>query len=140
MALSRPPLKMMKIKFFHRCPLIVVFVVVIAASFGVSCSQSKQTQILSETEKIATEYPDSALAILESIDPSDLKADSLRAKLYYLKAYGHMSCHRSMVGDSLITFAHNYYRGKDIVKDVRSGIALAWYRSWAGDTPDSIAL
>lgn len=84
MALSRPPLKMMKIKFFHRCPLIVVFVVVIAASFGVSCSQSKQTQILSETEKIATEYPDSALAILESIDPSDLKADSLRAKILFL--------------------------------------------------------
>jgi len=93
-----------------------------------------------ETEKIATEYPDSALAILESIDPSDITADSLKAKLYYLKAYGHMSCHRSMVGDSLITFAHNYYRGKDIVKDVRSGIALAWYRFWAGDTPDSIAL
>lgn len=119
---------------------MVVFVAFIAASIGVSCSHSKQTQILSETEKITTEYPDSALAILESIDPSDLKADSLKAKLYYLKAYGHMSCHRSMVGDSLITFAHNYYRGKDIVKDVRSGIALAWYRSWAGDTPDSIAL
>ena len=116
---------------------MVVFVAFIVASIGVSCSHSKQPQILSEVEKIATEYPDSALAILESIDSSDITADSLKAKLYYLKAYGHMSCHRSMVGDSLITFAHNY---KDIVKDVRSGIALAWYRFWAGDTPDSIAL
>lgn len=118
---------------------MVVFVAFIAASLGVSCSHSKQTQILSEAEKIATEYPDSALAILEQIDPSDITADSLKAKLYYLKAYGHMSCHRSMVGDSLITSAHNYYSGKDIVKDVRSGIALAWYRFWAGDTPGSIA-
>lgn len=84
--------------------------------------------------------PDSALAILEAIDLSDLKADSLRAKVHFLKAYGHMSRNRSMIGDSLISFAHNYYRGKDIVKDIRSGMALAWYKFWVGDTPGSIAM
>lgn len=112
-----------------------------ATTFGVSCSHSHQhTQIISEAERIANEYPDSALNILESIDPSDLKADSLKAKYHYLKAYGHMKRNRSMIGDSLISFAHNYYRGKDIVKDIRSGTALAFYKFWIGDTPGSIAM
>lgn len=112
-----------------------------ATTFGVSCSHSHQhTQIISEAERIANEYPDSALNILESIDPSDLKADSLKAKYHYLKAYGHMKRNSSMIGDSLISFAHNYYRGKDIAKDIRSGTALAFYKFWIGDTPGSIAM
>lgn len=108
---------------------------------AVSCSHSgQQAQILSEAEEIVCEYPDSALTILEAIDPSDFKGDSLKAKFYYLKAYGHMKCNRSMISDSLISSAHNYYRGKDIVKDMRSGLAFAWYKFWVGDTGGSIAI
>lgn len=95
---------------------------------------------LDKAEQLMRSNPDSALAILESIDHADIKADSLKAKLYYLKAYGHMSSNRSMIADSLISFAHNYYRGKDIVKDMRSGLALAWYKFWIGDTSGSIAM
>lgn len=95
---------------------------------------------LDKAEQLMRSNPDSALAILESIDHADIKADSLKAKLYYLKAYGHKSRNRSMIEDSLITFAHKYYRGKDIVKDIRSGIALAFYKFWVGDTPGSIAM
>ncbi len=84
--------------------------------------------------------PDSAMTILESIDQYDFKSDSLKAKFHYLKAYGHMKLNRSMVGDSLISFAHNYYRGKDIVKDMRSGTAFAFYKFWVGDTPGSITM
>lgn len=108
---------------------------------GVSCSPSgQQAQILSEAEEIVCEYPDSALTILESIEPSDLKVDSLKVKYRYLQAYGHMMSHRSMISDSLISSAHNYYRGKDIVKDIRSGTAFACYKFWVGDTPGSIAM
>lgn len=95
---------------------------------------------LDKAEQLMRSNPDSALAILESIDHADIKADPLKAKLYYLKAYGHMSRNRSMIADSLISFAHNYYRGKDIVKDMRSGLALAWYKFWIGDTSGSIAM
>ena len=107
-----------------------------------SCSRtvSRQKKEISQAEQLMRSNPDSALAILEAIDLSDLKADSLRAKVHFLKAYGHMSRNRSMIGDSLISFAHNYYRGKDIVKDIRSGMALAWYKFWVGDTPGSIAM
>ena len=106
-----------------------------------SCSKSMSHDTsLDKAEQLMRSNPDSALAILESIDHADIKADPLKAKLYYLKAYGHMSRNRSMIEDSLITFAHKYYRGKDIVKDIRSGIALAFYKFWVGDTQGSIAM
>lgn len=117
--------------------ILFAFVLCIA-----SCSKpmSRYDKEISHAEHLMRSNPDSALTILEAIDPSDIHADSLRAKLHYLKAYGHMSRNRSMIGDSLISFAHNYYRGKDIVKDMRSCLALAWYKFWVGDTPGSIAM
>lgn len=107
-----------------------------------SCTKSTSwyDKEINQAEQLMQDNPDSALSILESIDLSDLKNDSLRAKYYYLKAYGDMSSNRSMIGDSLISFAHNYYRGKDIVKDIRSGTAVAWYKFWRGDSSGSIAM
>ena len=116
----------------------LLFVIVALAS----CSkpEARHDREIGQAERLMECNPDSALAILEAIDPSDLKVDSLKAKFHYLKAYGHMSANRSMVGDSLISFAHNYYRGKDIVKDIRSGMAYAWYKFWVSDTRGSIAM
>lgn len=107
-----------------------------------SCSESESWhgKEIDRAERRMADSADSALIILDKIDPSDLKEDSLQAKYHFLKAYGHMKQNRSMIGDSLISFAHNYYRGKDIVKDIRSGIALAFYKFWVGDTPWSITM
>lgn len=119
---------------------IIYLLLVIVALASCSKSESRYDKEISQAERLMPGNPDSALAILESIDLSDLKVDSLRAKIHYLMAYGHMKANRSMVSDSLIAFAHNYYRGKDIVKDIRSGTALAFYKFWVGDTPGSIAM
>lgn len=51
-----------------------------------------------------------------------------------------MRQNRSMIGDSLIAYSHNYYRGKDIVRDMRSGMTLAWYRFWVGDMSGAISM
>ena len=118
--------------------IYLLLVIVILASC--SKTEPREDTKISLAEQLMVSNPDSALAILEAIDPSDLKIDSLKAKFYYLMAYGHVRRNRSMVEDSLITFAHKYYRGKDIVKDMRSGIALAFYKFWVGDTPGSIAM
>lgn len=80
------------------------------------------------------------MSILDAIDPSELTVDSLKAKYHFLKAWGHMRQNRSMIGDSLIVYAHNFYRGKDIVSDIRSGITLAWYKFWVGDMPGAISM
>lgn len=113
---------------------------VIAVIVSCSVSKSRHEEKIRQAENLMQSNPDSALSILETIDPSEIEADSFKAKLIYLKAYGHMKANRSMVGDSLIPFARNYYRGKDIVKDMRSGVAFAWYKFWVGDTPGSIAM
>jgi len=78
------------------------------------------------------------MSMLDAVEPLELDVDSIRAKYHYLKAYGHMRQNRSMIGDSLITFAHSYYRDKYVVRDIRSGTALAWYKFWAGDMPKAI--
>ncbi len=115
----------------------------VLAALGVaSClkSMSRYNEDLDRAEKLMRSNPDSALTILDAIDPSELKQDSLQAKYHYLKGYIHLSRNRSMIGDSLIRVAHEYYRGKDVVRDVRSGMVLAWYKFWVGDTPGALSM
>lgn len=118
-----------------------IFIAVIAFAIA-SCSKSDSLydRDIARAEHAMQVNADSALSILEAIDPSELKADSLRAKYHYLRAYGHMRRDRSMIGDSLISYAHDYYRGKDVVRDIRSGMAFAWYKFWGGDTPGAMAM
>lgn len=119
----------------------ILYILVVAVCFF-SCSRSgtRQRDIIGAAEKVMRTNPDSAMAMLDAIDRSELKIDSLRARYYYLQAYGHMRQNRSMIGDSLIAFAHDYYRGKNPERDMRSGAAYAWYKFWVGDTPGAIAV
>jgi len=95
---------------------------------------------IDRAEKIMSTNADSALSIVDAIDPSELKIDSLRAKYHFIRGYSHMSRNRSLIGDSLIRYAHDYYRGKDIVRDIRSGIVFAWYKFWVGDTHGALLM
>lgn len=111
--------------------------------FGiVSCSKSmsQYNEEIDRAEKLMQSSVDSALSVLDAIEPSELKIDSLRAKYHFLKGYAHLAGNRSMIGDSLVRYAYDYYRGKDIVRDIRSSIVFAWYKFWSGDTPGSLAM
>ncbi len=125
----------------HLMKHIYIFIIV-AISVIASCSgpASRYDRDLNEIERMMPVNADSALTLLDAMDLSDIDVDSLRARYIYLKAYGHMRRNRSMIADSLISFAHSYYRGRDIVKDVRSGMAFAWYRFWVGDTQGAIGM
>jgi len=117
---------------------LIAFVYVCAVSC--SRSESQYNDVIGEAETLMQTNADSAMLILDAIEPSELTVDSIRARYHYLKAYGHMLQNRSMIGDSLISFAHNYYRGKDVVKDMRSSMAFAWYKFWTGDMPGAIGM
>lgn len=121
--------------------LIYVLVAIIALGTA-SCSKSmsQYDKEIDQAEKMMLSNPDSALSMLDAIDASELKIDSLRAKYHFIKGYGHLKRNRSMIGDSLIVYAHDYYRGKDLVRDIRSGIVLAWYKFWIGDTPGAMTM
>ena len=121
----------------------LIYILMVIVAFGIaSCSKpmSRYNEELDNTENLMRSNPDSALSILDAIDPSELKQDSLQAKYHYLRGYIHLSRNRSMIGDSLIRVAHEYYRGKDVVRDVRSGMVLAWYKFWVGDTPGALTM
>lgn len=121
----------------------IIYLLIAILAFAISsCSKSnsRYNRDIDNAEKVMQSKADSALSILGTIDPSELKVDSIRAKYHYLLAYGHMRCNRSMIGDSLISYAHEYYRGKDVVRDIRSGMAFAWYKFWVGDTPGAMAM
>lgn len=121
----------------------IIYLLAAILAFAISScsnSNSQYNRDIENAEKILKANTDSALSILESIDPSEIKVDSIRAKYHYLMAYGHMRCNRSMIGDSLISYAHEYYRGKDAVRDIRNGMAFAWYKFWVGDTPGAMAM
>lgn len=121
--------------------LIYVLVATVALSTA-SCSKSmsQYDKEIDRAEKMMHSNPDSALSMLDAIDASELKIDSLRAKYHFIKGYGHLKRNRSMIGDSLIRIAHEYYRGKDVVRDVRSSMVLAWYKFWVGDTPGALSM
>lgn len=121
--------------------LIHVLVAIVALGTA-SCSKSmsQYDKEIDQAEKMMLSNPDNALSMLDAIDASELKIDSLRAKYHFIKGYGHLKRNRSMIGDSLIIYAHDYYRGKDLVRDIRSGIALAWYKFWIGDTPGAMTM
>ncbi len=122
--------------------IVLYFVCTVIALCFASCtnSYSRDLSQLNEAEQLMDINVDSAMTILDYIDPSYLKADSTQAKYHYLRAFGHMRQNRSMIGDSLIAFAHNYYSGIDVVRDIRTGTAYAWYKFWVGDTPGAIAM
>ena len=104
------------------------------AGFVVSCSHSQQhAQIISDAERIADEYPDSALALLVGIDPAELTQDSIKAKYYYVLASTHDRQSHVALSDSMIGFSNDYYRGKDLKRSIRSATLLATYKFRVGE-------
>lgn len=118
-----------------------LWILVIMAVGMISCSRSEQhRQILSEAERIVSVYPDSALLILEELDPKDLKADSLRALYAVVVCTAHKMGETSMVADSLIEFAFEYYKDKDLKSFLQAGDLYAMHRFWIGDGDGSLGL
>lgn len=120
---------------------MLMFVAVFVACIGVSCSHSQQhAQIISDAERIADEQPDSALALLNNIDVSEIDADSLKAFYYMVKASAHKANESSMVSDSLIRFSFEYYKNRDYIRFLRSSDLYALHLFWSGSGKKSLAL
>lgn len=127
------------IKLGRWLPMAMVTGMIVLSACG--HTQRHFDRILTEVERgIEAGRVDSALNLLDEIDIVDLKHDSLRAKYVYLQAQAHLLLDRSMVGDSLIGMAHEYYRGKELTKDIRSGSLTALYKFWTGDVAGATSM
>jgi len=101
----------------------------------VACSRpsSYYNDIIVNAELVAAENPDSALSMLEIIEPSELSADSIKAKYYYVMALAHDRRDHVMLSDSMIQYSADYYRDKDLDRAMKSATLLAFYKYWRGD-------
>lgn len=129
------------LKFIYRNYITLIFVALFVACIGVSCSKSEQyPRIISDAESIADEFPDSALALLEKVDPGELKQDSIRARYYYVLASAHDRQDRVALSDSMIGFSNNYYIGKDLKRSIRSATLLASYKYHIGERETALMM
>lgn len=116
-----------------------VLTVMVGAVLVASCGKDGNEK-LQQAMQVLDERPDSALALVTDIDPSELKADSLKALYYLVKASVHKASESSMAADSLVRFSFEYYRNRDINRFVRSADLYALHRFWAGDGKGSLEL
>ncbi len=118
-----------------------VWILVLVAIGMISCSRSaQQRQVISEAERIVYSYPDSALHLLEDIDPKDLKDDCLMGLYAIVVGTAHKVGENSMVADSLTRFAFEYYRDKDFKRFLQAGDLYALHKFWLGDGNGSLSL
>ncbi|MDE6655029.1 MAG: hypothetical protein K2K37_11665, partial [Muribaculaceae bacterium] len=75
--------------------LYMMFAVMALCVASCTDSASRYNKEINDAERLMQTNADSAMAILDVIDPSNLKVDSLRAKYHYLLAFGHMRQNRS---------------------------------------------
>ena len=122
-------------------PLIYLVLIALLAIFA-SCSKSgsQYDNELSQAERLMENNPDSALAILEAIDPAELTVDSVKAKYYYVMAFAHDGQSRIALSDSMISFSNEYYRDKNIRRSIRSATLLASYKFHVGKRHTALGL
>ncbi len=127
-------MKLLSMKYIAHVLTVMVGAVLVA-----SCGKDGNEK-LQQAMQVLDERPDSALALVTDIDPSELKADSLKALYYLVKASVHKASESSMAADSLVRFSFEYYRNRDINRFVRSADLYALHRFWAGDGKGSLEL
>lgn len=118
-----------------------IWILILVAVGMISCSRSaQQRKVLSEAERLVSSYPDSALLILDDIDPNDLNEDSLKALYAIIVGTAHKTSENSMVTDSLTRFAFEYYRDNDFKRFLQAGDLYALHKFWLGEGNGSLSL
>lgn len=121
--------------------LVFLFLIVLVEVFA-SCSKpmTAYDQKITLAEKLMESNPDSALTVLETIEPAELTVDSVKAKYYYVMAFAHDVQSRIAFSDSLISFSNEYYRGKDLRRSVRCATLLASYKFRIGERATALEI
>ena len=119
-----------------------IFLIIITLTLiSVSCSHSERyRQILSDAERIVHTNPDSALTLINDIEPADIKTDSLKALYYLVKASIHKEKENSMASDSLVRFSFEYYKNRDRNRFAQSADFYALHQFWVGERRHSLEL
>lgn len=101
-------------KLLHRYPLLLMLVAFIVASVAVSCDSNPEIdRQLTKAEKIMEQHPDSAYMILKGVDYEDLSTREQKARYALIHAKANMYMGYSLVTDTIIPVAVNFYKDND---------------------------
>lgn len=122
----------------HSIYVFLIFAVFVIAS----CSKpmGRYERDIDVAERLIPVNADSALAILEAIDPAELSVDSIKAKYFYVLASAHDHQDHFAFSDSMLSFANDYYRDKDLKHSIRSTTLLATYRFRIGQRDEAVRM
>lgn len=120
------------------CAMALILSMLIMSSC--SKSMSHYDKEISLAEKLMENYPDSALTILEVIDPVELTVDSVKAKYYYVMAFAHDGQSRIALSDSLISFSNEFFRDTNLKRSIRSATLLASYKFRIGERATALEM
>lgn len=113
--------------------IIWIFIMGIVCLLSCTRQQSHYNEIIDNAELVIYDNPDSALSLLESIEPLELKVDSIKAKYYYVMALAHDTQGNLKLSDSLISFSFDFYKNRDIKRNIGSATLLASYQYKIGE-------
>lgn len=102
--------------------------------------QSYYNGLIDSAEAILSANPDSALSMLEAIEPAELSVDSIKAKYYYVVASAHDQQGHLLLSDSLVSYSFDFYKGKDWKRSIGSATLLALYKYWIGKSGEAIKM
>ena len=107
-----------------------------------SCTrpQSFYNGLIDSAEAILSDNPDSALSMLEAIEPAELAVDSIKAKYYYVVASAHDQQGHLLLSDSLVSYSFDFYKDKDWERSIGSATLLALYKYWIGKSGEAIKM
>lgn len=107
-----------------------------------SCTrpQSFYNGLIDSAEAILSANPDSALSMLEAIEPAELSVDSIKAKYYYVVASAHDQQGHLLLSDSLVSYSFDFYKDKDWERSIGSATLLALYKYWIGKSGEAIKM
>ena len=103
-----------------------------------ACSGGEGSRALLRAETIMEQHPDSALAILDSINPSALTSDASRAKYALLLTQAQMKNNDFPKSDSLINTAVAFFEGKDNADEMKSLFYQGNVRFYNSEYSDAI--
>ena len=113
--------------------LIWIFIIATVCLLSCGRKQADYNSVIDNAESVISVNPDSALSMLDAIEPAELTVDSIKAKYYYVMALAHDKKGNLMLSDSLINYSTEFYRDKDLKRSIMSATLLAAYKYRIGE-------
>ena len=93
----------------HGLPQFIIAILLLSLTAFSSCTPSRVGEAMRRADSLMTSAPDSALALLDSIDPATLRTDAARARHAVLLTRARHLAYVPVYDDSLIAIGTDYY-------------------------------